>query len=468
MPYAAITYRIHPGHEDEVAKIFAGFQRVDTPVFSDEAGEAAGKLLGTAVFVKDDVLVRVIHYEGELSDVARHMARQRGVHLLEEKLAPHLAYQRDTASPEAFGAYFRDATMKCVSQLTIDTHPRGSTQQTGGTPAAAAPWDFLRLGTAFCGAKVLLTALELDLFTALASQPATEPQIRQRLGLHPRGTKDWLDCLAGLGVLERDGELYRCGKGAAAHLVPGRPGYVGGFLERANQLLYPAWGRFTEALRTGAPQTTAEQEEPYNVMCGDPAQLRAFLGMMDTMNGPLGPELARCVPWQDYSSVVDVGGARGNLLAAIVREHPHLAATVFDLPPVEPFFHEHMKRAELAGKLRFAAGDFFSGPLPEAEVLVMGHVLHDWSADERRLLAKKAFDAVRPGGVLLVYDPMLDEQDPGLTNLIISLDLLLTTRGGAEYTPAQCRSWLEEAGFTIERAQRLGFGDTLVIGRKNR
>ncbi|MFB9235114.1 SchA/CurD-like domain-containing protein [Plantactinospora siamensis] len=121
MPYAAITYRIKPGHEDEIAAIFSGFRRVDTPVMRNDDG--AGRLLGTAVFIKDDVLVRVIHYEGEFSAVARHMAAQSGVHTLEEQLAPYLAHQRDTGSAEGFGAYFRDATMRCVSQLSVDTHP---------------------------------------------------------------------------------------------------------------------------------------------------------------------------------------------------------------------------------------------------------------------------------------------------------------------------------------------------------
>lgn len=123
MPFAAITYRVKPGHEDEIAEIFAGFVRVDTPVMRDARGEQAGRLLGTAVFIKDDVMVRVIHYEGDFGVVATHMARQRGVHLIEEKLAPYLASQRDTSTPEAFGAYFRDAAMRCVSQLSLDTHP---------------------------------------------------------------------------------------------------------------------------------------------------------------------------------------------------------------------------------------------------------------------------------------------------------------------------------------------------------
>jgi hypothetical protein len=126
MPFAAITYRVKPGHEDEIAEIFAGFQRVDTPDFKDGDGSAAGRLLGTAVFIKDDVMVRVIHYEGEFAAIARHMASQKGVHVIEDRLAPYLAEQRDTSTQEGFGAYFRNATMRRISQLSVDTHPVGS------------------------------------------------------------------------------------------------------------------------------------------------------------------------------------------------------------------------------------------------------------------------------------------------------------------------------------------------------
>ncbi|MET9778714.1 SchA/CurD-like domain-containing protein [Streptomyces sp. NPDC006367] len=126
MPYAAITYRVKPGHEEEIAEIFDAFKRVDTPDFKGDDGNAAGRLLGTGVFIKDDVLVRVIHYEGDFAAVGRHMAAQKGVHILEDRLQPYLAEPRDTTSPEAFAAYFREATMRSIAQLTVDTHPAGA------------------------------------------------------------------------------------------------------------------------------------------------------------------------------------------------------------------------------------------------------------------------------------------------------------------------------------------------------
>lgn len=126
MPYAAITYRVKPGHEEEIEQIFAGFQRVNTPQFTREDGSAAGRLLGTTVFLKDEFLVRVIHYEGDFAEIGKHMAQQKGVHLLEDKLAPFLLEPRETTSPEQFAAYFRDATMRKIAELTVDTHPVGT------------------------------------------------------------------------------------------------------------------------------------------------------------------------------------------------------------------------------------------------------------------------------------------------------------------------------------------------------
>jgi hypothetical protein len=126
MPYAAISYRVKPGHEDEIAEIFANFKRVKTPELRDEAGQESGKLLGTAVFIDHDVVVRVIHYEGAFADIARKMAAQSGVHSVEAQLAPYLAEQRDTSTAEGFSSYFKNAVMRCISQLSVDTLPKAS------------------------------------------------------------------------------------------------------------------------------------------------------------------------------------------------------------------------------------------------------------------------------------------------------------------------------------------------------
>lgn len=118
MPYAAIKYDVKPGYEKEITELFGHFKRAQTPVFRDEDGTETGRLVGTAVFLTEGMVVRFIHYEGELSDVGKHMGQQQGVHILEEKLKPYLATERDTTSPEKFRAHFANSLLTCISQLS--------------------------------------------------------------------------------------------------------------------------------------------------------------------------------------------------------------------------------------------------------------------------------------------------------------------------------------------------------------
>jgi SAM-dependent methyltransferase len=320
----------------------------------------------------------------------------------------------------------------------------------------------LRLGNAFCDAKALLTAVELDLFGALKDGPATEEEIRERLRLHGRGLADFLHLLAALGVLVKTGEAFGNAAGAQRHLVPGGESYIGGFLQRSNRNLYPAWGRLSEALRTGKPQSGGSFAE----VLERPAVLRQFIGMMDALTQQLAPALVEAFPWSRYGSLLDVGGCRGNLAAHLVTANPGLRGHVFDLPPMAPFFAEHVEARGVADRLEFHGGDFFADPLPAADVVVLGHVLHDWDADQRRQLVRAAYAATNPGGALVVYDRMLDDDPRHVENLVISLDMLLVTDGGSEYPVQELRAAAAEAGFERITDQPLGDFDTIIVCHK--
>ncbi|GLY75490.1 methyltransferase [Actinoallomurus iriomotensis] len=332
------------------------------------------------------------------------------------------------------------------------------------TAAPATAADILALGKAFSAAKVLLSATELGVFTALADEPGTAVDLTRRLSLHPRGVRDFLDSLVALGLLERVDDRYRNAPAAQRHLVRGRPEYVGGFLERVNHALYPAWGGLTEVLRTGLPRSGAQPS--FDAMTRDDDQRRAYLAMMDAASGHAAEALSEIISWEDHASLLDVGGARGNLVARVLSAHPHLTGTVFDLPQMETSFGEHMVRHGVDGRATFRGGDFFADPLPGADVAVVGHVLHNWPVERRRELIRKAAGAVGPGGLVLVYDPMLDEKAAGIDNLLISLDMLLVTEGGSEYTATECRSWMEEAGLRDVSVHPLDRNETLVVGRR--
>ncbi|MDX3451247.1 methyltransferase [Streptomyces sp. ME02-8801-2C] len=330
-------------------------------------------------------------------------------------------------------------------------------------PDVSTPAGIIRLGNMFCDAKALLTAVELRLFTVLHEKgPATEEEIRAALELHGRGLSDFLSLLTALGLLERENGTYRNGAGADTYLVHGQKSYVGGFLERSNRNLYPAWGRLSEGLRTGKPQSGSD----FETVTQNQHILRQFVGMMDALTHVVGPELAQKYDWSGHASVLDVGGARGNLCSIIVKHHPHLTGHVFDLPPMEPLFDERVAEDGLTGQITFHGGSFFNDPLPTADVVVLGHVLHDWDKEQRAALIAKAYDAVNPGGTLLMYDRMLEDESTHIENLVISLDMLLVTDGGEEYPVSEAVAVAKQVGFAAVEVSTLSEYDTLVVCRK--
>jgi hypothetical protein len=117
MPFAAITYDIRPGFEDEIAEIFRSFVRPASPVVRDETGKEKARIVATAVFIKDALMVRVIQYDGALDEVARYVADQPGIQEVERLLKPYLASPRDTGTTEGFIETFRKSMLRCISQL---------------------------------------------------------------------------------------------------------------------------------------------------------------------------------------------------------------------------------------------------------------------------------------------------------------------------------------------------------------
>jgi O-methyltransferase/methyltransferase family protein len=330
------------------------------------------------------------------------------------------------------------------------------------------PEPILQLGLAFWGSKTLLSAVELGLFTYLAAGPRDANDITAMLDLRPRGIQDFLDALVALGMLERVGDTYRNAPAADQFLDRNKPSYVGGLLEMANARLYPFWGSLTEALRTGHPQNEAKVGENFfSALYDDADRLEQFLHAMTGISMGDALAIANTFPWDRYETVMDIGTAEGCLPVQVALRHPHLSGGGFDLPAVAPVFAKHVASAGLTDRLRFYPGDFFTDALPTADVLVMGHLLHDWSLDEKLVLLRKAYDAVSAGGALIVYESIID--DDRRTNafgLLMSLNMLIETQEGFDYTGADCQSWMIEVGFEDTYVQPLAGPDSMVVGIK--
>ena len=245
------------------------------------------------------------------------------------------------------------------------------------------PEHLLQIGTGFWASKVLLSAVEFELFTMLAERPETLAGISTRLGLHPRSARDFLDALVAINCLERRDGHYANTPSTELFLDKKKPEYIGGILEMANARLYGFWGNLSTALRTGEPQNETRNggEDPFSILYADPDRLRNFLRAMSGISRAANLTIARQFPWAKYKSVVDVGTAQGDLVTQVALANPHLQGIGFDLPDVGPIFDEYVAANGLSGRVHFEPGSFFDAPIPKADVVMMGHILHDWDLD---------------------------------------------------------------------------------------
>ena len=345
-----------------------------------------------------------------------------------------------------------------------------SEQETAaGERAAVKPDAIMELGMAFWGSKTLLSAVELGVFSELAGPDGLEGEVlRERLGLHPRSATDFFDALVALGMLERHNGRYANTPATEVFLDRAKPSYIGGILEMANARLFGFWGSLTEGLRTGAPQNEIKDDRDFfGALYADPARLEQFAKAMSGLSGGAGQAIAAKFPWRDHGSVIDIGCAEGAVPAQIALAHEHITGGGFDLPALEPIFDAYVGRLGLGERLSFTAGDFFADPLPPADVLVMGHILHDWDLDEKRQLLQKAYDALPDGGALIVYDAIIDdERRRNAFGLLMSLNMLIETPGGFDYTGADCCAWMQETGFRDSYVEHLIGPDSMVVGIK--
>ncbi|MDQ2938291.1 MAG: methyltransferase, partial [Acidobacteriota bacterium] len=229
------------------------------------------------------------------------------------------------------------------------------------------------------------------------------------------------------------------------------------------------WGSLTEGLRTGLPQNEIKTGGAglFENIYGDPERLRLFLGAMTGLSMGASQAIAQKFPWKNYQTVVDVGGAQGGLLVQVCLAHPHLTGINFDLAVVRPVFEEYAAANGLTDRLDFQTGDFFNDPLPGANVITMGHILHDWNLVEKRMLLDKAYQALPEGGALIVFEALIDdERRQNAFGLLMSLNMLIETPGGFDYTSKDCSGWMREAGFRETRVEHLIGPDSMVVGIK--
>ena len=316
------------------------------------------------------------------------------------------------------------------------------------------PSYIMQTATAFWASKVLLTAVELELFSTLGDGAMTAPQLGDALGLHPRGTYDFFDALVALKFLERDGDgpegKYRNTPETAAFLNKHSSTYIGGLPEMLNSRLFGFWNSLGTALKTGQPQNEVKHngKPMFEELYSDEVRLGEFLDAMTGFQAANFSQLAEKFDFSNYKTVSDIGGALALLSRTVGARHEHLTFNSFDLPAVAPHARKHINAAGMADRIKAVEGDFFIDELPKADVVTMGNILHDWNLENKKMLIKKAYDALPEGGALIAIENLIDDaRRENAFGLLMSLNMLIEFGDAFDYTGENFREWCSEAGF---------------------
>lgn len=320
------------------------------------------------------------------------------------------------------------------------------------------PSRIIETGTAFWPSQVLLSAVSLGLFTELGGEALTANELGERLGLHQRAWYDFFDTLVALDFLERDGDgpaaRYRNTRETAVFLDKKSPDYIGGMLEMGHDRLYPFWADLTTALKTGQPQNEAKHlgaeaaDRLFDELYADPDRLEQFLSSMAGFSKGNFQIFAEKFDFSRYRTLCDIGGATGILAALVAERHAHMECTTFDLPAVEPVAARALKARGLEDRVKVVSGDFFTDPLPEADILTMGMILHDWNLDRKMHLIRAAHDALPRSGALIAIENIIDDaRRENAFGLMMSLNMIVETGDGFDYSGADFDKWCRDAGF---------------------
>jgi len=342
---------------------------------------------------------------------------------------------------------------------------------TENTPAD--PSKIMQIGMGFWASKTLLAAVNMGLFTMLAQGKLSGQEIQAKLGLHPRGLYDFLDTLVALGFLDRSGlketSIYGNAPDTELFLDRNKPSYVGGILEMSNNRLYPFWHHLEEGLKTGLPQneTKGGGAPVFEELYAHEDKLREFINAMAGIQMGNFITFAAAFDFSGAKTLCDIGGAGGHLVAQVAMKNPHMRCISFDLPPVAPVASENIANMGLSDRVSIQSGDFFADDLPRADILTMGLVLHDWGTSEKKVLIRKAYEALPEGGALVVLENIIDDNRcENAFGLLMSLNMLIETPDGFDFSAADFDGWAKEIGFRNTYSMPLTGPSSAVVAVK--
>ena len=319
-----------------------------------------------------------------------------------------------------------------------------------------SPAGIMQIGTGFWASKILLAAIKFQLFTKLGEKKKmSASDIKSTLNLKCSDwhAYDFLDALTVFKFLNREGLLetaeYSNTADTDMFLDKNKPTYIGGLLEMLNNRLYSFWGNLEEGLLTGVAQNEVKRgEDFFGLIYQDNNKLREFINAMSGIQMGNFMTFAQKFDFSKYKTLVDIGGSAGLLSLMVAKHQPHMTCTTVDLPPVEPIAKETIQKFHLEDRVKTASVDFFADAFPKADIITMGNILHDWNEEKKMLLMKKAFEALPEGGAFIAIENVIDdERKQNAFGMMMSLNMLIETGTGFDYTFADFNRWAKLTGF---------------------
>lgn len=319
------------------------------------------------------------------------------------------------------------------------------------------PDNIMKIGSGFWASKILLSAVKFEIFTVLAEKKVMSAQeIKHEFGFKCsiRHVYDYLDTLTALGLLDREGLLetakYSNNKDTDVFLDKNKPSYIGGILNMLNNRLYGFWGNLENALLTGTPQNEVKSgEDPFEAIYSDPNRLKEFIDAMSGIQMGNFVAFGQNFDFSTSNTLLDVGGSAGLLSIMVAKFQAHMNCLTYDLPPVQPIARDTILQFEMQERVEAISGDFFKDQFPKADIVVMGNILHDWDEETKLMLMKKAYDALPEGGAFVAIENVIDnERSENVFGLMMSINMLIETGNGFDYTFDDFVKWSKLIGFT--------------------
>ena len=324
--------------------------------------------------------------------------------------------------------------------------------------SGAVPDELNAMIRGYQESRILLTAVELDVFTAVGAGAGAQA-VAKRCGTDRRATELLLNALVALEVLRLDGDRYENAPVASRFLVAGAPDDARSAL-RHNLSLWTTWSSLTAAVREGHVALRAEMRER-----GDDWTV-PFIAAMHRGASARAPQVLAAVGAGSVTRMLDVGGGSGAYAIAFAQANRALEAVVLDLPTVLPITQTHIDEAGLAGRVTTRAGDLTRDGLGDGfDLVFLSSICHMLGPEGNRDLLKRAAKALAPGGRVVIQDFILEpDRTQPRQAVLFAINMLVGTEAGSTYTAEEYAAWLGAAGLGAVRRVRLGGPADLMIG----